>query len=71
MNSSPPRRAGVSMRRTFSRITPATAERARSPTRWPYVSLSSLSPSRSAISTQKPCPYRVARSISRSRAAMM
>ena len=61
-NSSPPKRAGISWRRTAPRRRSVTASRRRSPAWWPRLSLTTLKRSRSMNSTATPRPLRSMRS---------
>ena len=58
MNSSPPTRPTVSAWRTLAASRPATSTSARSPSRCPWASLTSLKPSRSMASTANGAPER-------------
>jgi hypothetical protein len=63
MNSSPPRRAAVSLARRQLRSRAPTSLKTASPREWPSESLMSLNSSRSMKSTASPPPSRDAREI--------
>ena len=66
-NSSPPYRAGTSSVRTCAPMLRPSVRRTSFPARWPYVSFTVFSLSRSKNATASDCSRRAARAISSSR----